>query len=234
MYSVRISRASLSPCLSHCLQRRTASSPLTPSMSSPLVMPSSISSGLSPPRWPTLRDANLRSNCGMSRSTPGKLFLRTGTSKQLPLKVTRTLVPSRASDSVSASRSTPWVSVTVSLGECTVTTVTRASLLRPSVSMSRYLALPRRSPKSLHCSPFGSMSASAEVSPSLRSLSASARTESALSLTVGFMTHTLLAEVKSSHVRTPDSQRAISFLAPTEGRMTKVLRITRGAWAGRL
>ncbi len=181
-----------------------------------------------------MRDANLRSNCGMSRSTPGKLFLRTGTSKQLPLNVTRTLVPSSASASDSASRSTPCGSVTVSFGEWTVTTVTRASLLRPSVSMSRYLALPRRSPKSLHCSPLGNMSARSLVSPSSSSSSATARTRSALSLASGFMAHTLSEDENSSHVRTPDSQIALSFLAPTEGRRTKVLRITRGAWAGRL
>ncbi len=50
LYSVRMSRASLSPCLSHCFQSRTASSPPMPSIPSSLLIPSSISSGLSPPR----------------------------------------------------------------------------------------------------------------------------------------------------------------------------------------
>jgi len=73
----------------------------------------------------------------MSKSTPGKLLRSTGTSKQLPLNVMRILVPSSASDRDAASRSIPSVRVTVLPGRCTVTTVTRASLLRPSVSMSR-------------------------------------------------------------------------------------------------
>ncbi len=73
----------------------------------------------------------------MSKSTPGKLLRSTGTSKQLPLNVTSIFAPSRASDSDAASRSIPSVRVTVRPGLWTVTTVTRASLLRPSVSMSR-------------------------------------------------------------------------------------------------
>ncbi len=137
LYSVRMSSESLSPCLSHIFQRRTASAPSTPSMSSDLDIPSWISSGFRPPLYPTFLEAKRRSNWGMSKSTDGKLFLRTGTSKQLPLKDTIMDAPSIASESASGVRSMPSVRVTVSPRPCTVSTVTRASLLRPSVSMSR-------------------------------------------------------------------------------------------------
>lgn len=137
LYSVSISRASSSPCLAHWCHRCTASAPSTPTMSSSLDIPISTSRCFRPPLYPTFLEAKRRSNCGMSKSMPGKLLRSTGTSKQLPLKVTNIFVPSRASDRDAASRSIPSVSVTVCPGLWTVTTVTRASLLRPSVSMSR-------------------------------------------------------------------------------------------------
>ena len=73
----------------------------------------------------------------MSKSTSGKLFLNTGTSKQLPLNDTSIWAPSRASARFPESRSNPCVSVVVPDFLWTVTTVTNASLLSPSVSMSR-------------------------------------------------------------------------------------------------
>lgn len=203
-----------------------------PSISSGLDMPRSISSGLSPPRYPSFLDANLRSNWGMSRSTSGKLLLRTGTSKQLPLNVTRMRVPSRASASVSGDRSMPSVSVTVPRGEWTVTRVTSASLLRPSVSMSRYDASPRKSPNSLQCSPFGVMSARPAQSPSSRRPMASSRRTSCLALASGLTEGTEPAETKSSQVLIPDSQMALSFFAPTDGSSWNVFLITPGSWAG--
>ena len=232
LYSVRMSRASLSPWRSHCLQRRTASAPSIPSISSALDMPRSISSGFRPPRYPSLREANLRSNCGRSRSTSGKLLLSTGTSKQLPLNVTRTDAPSRASASASGVRSSPSVRVTVPSFECTVTRVTSASLLRPSVSMSRYFAPPRRSPNILQRSALGSIPYTSPYSPERISSFAWVSRQSPRDLASGRMAHTLSDERKSPQVSTPDSQMAISFLAPTEGRRTKVFRINAGASRG--
>ncbi len=226
LYSVSLSSASLSPLRSQRFHSLTASAPSTPWMSSALEIPRETSNGLRPPRYPTFLEAKRRSNCGMSQSMPGKLFLRTGTSKQLPLNVTSISAPSRASDSASGVRSTPWVRVTVSLLECTVTTVTRASLLRPSVSISRYLAPSPNSPKSLQCSPFGVMSASAPQSRSSNSSAACISTASSRSFASGFRDSTLSDAMKSFQVRMPDSHMALSFFAPTDGRSTNVLLIT--------
>lgn len=226
LYSVRVLRASSSPCFSQRFHSLTASAPSTPLMSSSLVIPRETSRGFSPPRYPTFLDAKRRSYWGMSRSTVGKLFLSTGTSKQLPLNVTSRSVPSRASDSDSASRSMPWVRVTVSFLEWTVTTVTRESRLRPSVSMSRYFAPSPNSPKSLQCSPFGVMSARDPQSRSSRSSCACMRTASSRVFASGLRVRTLSEDRKSPHVRMPDSHMAFSFFAPTDGRSTNVLDIT--------
>lgn len=226
LYSVSVLSASSSPCFSQRFQSLTASAPSTPFMSSSLEMPRDTSRGFRPPRYPTFLDAKRRSYWGMSRSTVGKLFLRTGTSKQLPLKVTSRSVPSRASARVSASRSMPWVRVTVPFREWTVTTVTRESRLRPSVSMSRYFAPSPNSPKSLQCSPFGVMSARAPQSRSSRSSCACMSTASSRVFASGFRVSTLSEDTKSAHVRMPDSHMALSFFAPTDGSSTKVFAIT--------
>lgn len=226
LYSVRVLRASSSPCFSQRFHSLTASAPSTPLMSSSLVIPRETSRGFSPPRYPTFLDAKRRSYWGMSRSTVGKLFLSTGTSKQLPLNVTSMLAPSSASDRVSGSRSMPWVSVMVSFLEWTVTTVTSESRLSPSVSMSRYLASSPKSPKSRQCSPLGVISARDPQSRSSRSSCACMRTASSRAFASGFIVSTLSAERKSSHVRTPEPHMACSFFAPTDGRSTNVFDIT--------
>ena len=226
LYSLRMSRASRSPWRIHRFHSLTASAPSTPWISSALTMPISISNGFSPPLYPIFLEAKRRSNCGMSKSTSGKLFLSTGMSKQLPLNVTSISAPSRASERESGVRSIPSVSVTVSFGECTVTTVTRASLLSPSVSMSRYLAFPWNSPNRRQCSLFGVISARPMQSRSSSISDACVRTASCLVFASPHILSTLSAPMKSSHVRMPDSHIAFSFLAPTEGSSMNVLRIT--------
>ena len=110
-------------------------------MFSDLTMPMSLSTCFSPPVMPAFLHPNLRSKCGESKLTSGKLQLSTGMSKQHPLKVTNIDVPSSACDSDSDDRFSPLTSVVVSPPLTTVTTVTVESLSSPSVSMSRNAAL---------------------------------------------------------------------------------------------
>ena len=107
----------------------------------------------------------------------------------------------------------------------TVTTVTRESLLRPSVSISRYVASSLKWPNILQCCDLGMRSARAEESPSFRSSAACMTIGSDLSLRAGFIHPMLSAERKSSHERISDSQRAISFVAPTDGSIWNVCSI---------
>src|SRR5207249_4642087 len=105
LYSRRRSRASSSPA-SYACQRRTASKPPRPVVSSLRGIPTCDSIALRPPTNPSRLSGCTRSRWIWSRAIRGNAFRRNGTSKREPLKVTRSFARSIAAGR--SSRLSPW------------------------------------------------------------------------------------------------------------------------------
>ena len=222
LYSANRRSAPGSPswCARHS---RTASRPQSPARCGGRPMPVAVSRSFRPPWWPRRAHRWRRSTCARGGRQVRKARRSTGTSKDRPLKVTRSFQPSASSGKRSRSRPARR------MRGPRASRIPIAVSASPSVSTSRKAASSPNAPKSRQRSARGSIAASPSESPAASAaravIIASRRRRSSPgeSPTAG-------GAGKSSQQRTPAFQRRDSRNGPIPDAMRKDDRITGGAY----